>query len=349
MSGWTLKYDYGGSEVSIQANYRNVTGSPVSSLSVPSVQASGSMPLLSGVFRFTFETSTTVSVEYVNSGEINSPLLYSGTRTVTCNGSTVNWNLIPGVGIVFSSAVAAGNVFEVGLGCYWDSDNAVWIRALPLGAGLPGVNGTEKKILAVNGASYTQSKTKAVATNAIRVENDQAYNRPFLCFRQTGLLDPTADSDLDGAAITFDNFSAGSPNTVDILVDGATIDIYDVTNDSLISGGTGLECDGTTVYRFADGTAYQSGEFILSSSLAESDTATIYVSDGGESVQLSTDGSSYVSGPTGIYLTGDDAVGEGIVAASESVEFYVRVRPSAAEDSDLNQRLFSLRVESYGV
>lgn len=346
---WTLKYPYGGSEVSIQANYRNVTGAPVSSISVPSAQASGSMPLLAGVFRFTFESAASISVSYVNSGEIESPLLFTGTKLVTCDGSTINWNLIPGVGVVFSPLVTLGNVFEIGLGCYWDSSNAQWVRALPLGAGLPGMNGTVKTVVAANGAGYTQSNTKAVATNAIRIDNDQAYNRPFLCFRQTGLLNPTADSDLSGANVTFDNFSAGSPNTVDILVDGATIDVYDVTNETLISGGTGLECDGTTVYRFADGTKYQSGEFILSSSLVGSDTATIYVSDGGESVQLSTDQSSWVSGPTGIYLSGADAVSEGIVAASESVSFYVRLRPSSTEDSDLNQRQFSLRVESYGV
>lgn len=197
-----------------------------------------------------------------------------------------------------------------------------------------------------------------VATNAIRAENDPTLIsepdpgfpergiRPFDQFYQSGILNPEADTDLNGAAVTFANYAVGSPPTVDILIDGEPIDVYNTVAEELIPGGTGLNCDGNyeagTVYRFADGTKYQSGTFVLSSSLQETDTATIFVSDGGESVWLADVTGVFTRGSIGIPLTksGQEA---GTVTASGEVSCNISIRPPAVGTSDLNARSFSLR------
>lgn len=345
MSGWQFQYDYASSDINVVGSSRNVTGSPLVSASVISEHTAGSRTPIAGIYRFTMVTTSTVKVEIVDSGDTNNPLVYSGTRSVTADGATVNKNLLPGWSIVLASDLDAGDIFEIGSGCYYDSDNGVWERILTLGYGLPGFSTSPVVMKVENTSGYTQTNSKLVATNAARIDNTEAPDRPFFAFRQTGILSPTSHSNLSGKAVTFANFASGSPNTVDILVDGSQIDVYDVTNQVSMPNGTTLKCDGTTVYRFADGTAYQSCEFILSSSLTASDTATIYVSDGGESVELSSAGVSYVAGTTGIDLTEADQV-TGTVTDDGEVEFYLRKNISSGEDKDLNLRSFSLRVSS---
>ncbi len=344
MSGWVFKPQYGDLEVDIEANYRNVTGSPVVSVTVIPVRSSGAASLISGVYRFTFESAATISVACPDIGDSKNPLLFSGTRNVICDGVTPNYNVIPGLSVIFSASATTDDMFEIGIGCYWDSYDGAWIRFLALGLGLQGQESKETLLYVVNETGYTQCNSKIYATNAVRIENGVAYNRPFLCWRQVGSTNPVADSDLAGAQVTFNNVGGG---TCDILVNGAPIGIYDVTAQRLIPGGIGLSHDGTTVYRFADGTKYQSCEFILSASLTETDTATIFVSDGASVVEVSSNGADWVSGETGIYLV-QEGENPGIVVNGSNVSFYIRISVSVAKSPVMNQRTFSLRVTSQG-
>lgn len=348
MSGWVINYYYGGSNRDISGSYRNVTGTPVLSAVLADEQTDGAANAIAGIYRFTFESGTTVSVEAVYTEDVGNPLLFSGTRSVTVDDVTENENILPGWEIVFSSALSTGDIFEIGVGCYWDSTNSEWVRVLPRGPVIPDLPTGELSLVIENDSGGTLVSSKLVATNAARIENDQDYNRPFLACRQTGLLDPDQDSDLLGSAVTFTNFSAGSPNTVDILVDGSPIDVYDVTGSALITNGVGLKCDDTNIYRFADTTKFQSLEFVLSSSLTGSDTATIYVSDGGDAVQLALVGGNWISGTTGVDLTEDGESVTGTVTDGGTVTVRLRLYPASDQAAyELNLRSFSLR--AYGV
>lgn len=339
---WTFWFNYDGSDRDITGSGRNVTGSPLVSASKIESYDEGAATAPAGVWQFTMETTTTVSVTYTDSQDTGSPVIYTGTKTVVSDGVTENLNLVPGWAIVLANDLSADDVFEVGIGCYYDSSVGSWIRALSLGTGKAGFASAARSIIVQNDAGAAQQNCKIVATNKAWIENGQTGSRPFYCQRQTGLLNPTKDSDLDGTAITFTNFAAGTPNTVDILVGGSPIDVYDVDGDVLIPDGEDLECDDAHIYRFADGTALQSLEFVLSSSLTGSDTATVFVSDGSESIQLSLVGGSYVSGPTGLDLT-SDGNDTGDVDEDDTITVLVRKNIAAAEDTTMNQRTFSLR------
>ena len=344
MADWQILYNYGGSDRDISGYWRNVSGSPVVSAAPLASGAASFASPIAGVYRFTFESPSTVSCDRQGNQDVSNPLLFSGTRSVTADGATVNLNLLPGWGVVLSSFVGSGDTFEIGVGCYLDTDLMHWQRVLSFGPRLKSYASGSREVTAKNISGVELTDCVVVVTNAARVENDQAADRPFYAFYQQGLLNPTADADLDGMAVTFDNYTAGSPATVDILVDGDILDIYDVTNSALMPDGVGLNCDDTTVYRFVTGSKYQSVHFILSSSLTETDTATFYVSDGGDAVKISIGSGTAVSGPSGLVLTesGQDA---GTVTDDGEVDIQLVLDPDAYSSTTLNARSFSFRVQ----
>lgn len=342
---WTIEIPVAGVNTDVSGAYRNVINTPCVSITRVSDYAAGDLPCLAGIYRFTFTAATELVCECIEADDQRNELTFSTARTVTCDDSTPNYNLLPGWAVVLSAAAAEDDIFEIGIGCQFDTTDYIWVRGMTLGRVIPALSGTERLLYAHNDSTEVQCNTRLVATNAAWIENSESYTRPFLSFRQVGETNPTAHADLDGVTISFDNLLTG---TVDILVDGAAISVYDVTNDATIGDGTGLECDGTTVYRFSDGTAYQSIEFVLSASLAETDTATIYVSDGGSFIEIFDGSNGWVAGTTGMYLQGS-GLGEGVVDADDSVSFYVRPNAGAGADSTMNLRAYSLRIASEGV
>lgn len=347
--GWEIQIPVAGSNASIDSDYRNITNTPCVSVTRVDNYGAGDLPCQAGIYRFTFASDTTIICECIEADDQLNPLTFSTARTVTCDGSTPNYNLLPGWGIVLSATAAEDDIFEVGIGCQFDTSDLIWLRGMTLGRVIAQLTGREKLLYAYNDTTEVQCNTRLVATNAAWIENSESVSRPFYTVRQIGETNPTAHADLTGIEISFDNLTPGTPNTVDILVDDLSISVYDVTNDTTIGDGTGLECDGTTIYRFSDGTAYQSIEFVLSSALEETDTATVYVSDGGSFIELSADGSDgWVAGTTGLYLAGLD-LGEGVVDLYESVSFWIRTSAGAGATTGMNQRAFSLRIASEGV
>ena len=348
MSDWGIYYSYKGDLVSLAVDSRNVTGEALLSAEAIAAQLQAATFSPPGVFRFTLTDTDAVTVSVEHYGDAASPALFSGERAVIADGATENYNLIPGIAVVISGSSVEGDIFEIGVGCYWDSDVGEWQRFSPFDIAFIGVDSAERVFSVKNESGSVQCQSQLVAVNAMRIVNTQTTSRPFYAFRQTGIIGPTAHEDLLGAAVTFTNLIAGTPNIVSVLIDGEAIDVYDVTNDTLIAGGIGLNCDGTTVYRFADTTAYASGEFVLSASLAVTDTATVYVSDGGDFVQIATSSGELGDGASAIDLTGLDAP-DGVVAVNESVQIRVLISAPEAKTAAMNQRLFALLVSSTGV
>lgn len=342
MANWQFLYTYGGGNVDSVGSWRNLTGSAVLSASKVSSGSAGFNNPMAGVYRCTFTSPTTITCAVVSMQDTGNPLIWAGAATVTADGSTANLNVISGWSIVFASDVQTGDVFEIGCGCYLDTTLNTWQRILSFGPRVASYISGTRALITKNIYGATLSDCMLVATNAVRVENDQAGDRPFHSLYQTGMFDPTADDDLNGTAVTFANYAAGSPATVDLLIDGETQDVIDVAADSMVPDGEDLSCDGSTVYRFPSGSKFQGVEFVLSDSLTGSDTATLYVSNGGESVQIGDDNGSYVAGPAGLILT-ETGEAAGDITDDGEVDFSIRMLPSP-DATDLNMRSFSLRV-----
>lgn len=348
MSGWNIQWSYNGTLTDAEISSRNVNGSPLVSVERINQREAGSNSTPSGVFRLTMEAIDSLSVSILHFADTNSPTLFSGTKTVVADGSTPNLSIIPGLSLVLSANAVAGDIFDIGIGCFFDTDSGAWIRVLPFDLIVSGATSAERVLYAKNVSGSTQGNCQVFVTNAMRVINDQEVDDPFVAFRQTGASNPTADSDSTGRAVTFTGLVEGTPNTISILVGGVGIHVYDVTNDALISNGVGLQCDGTTVYRFDDSTDLRSGEFILATTVSESSTATIFTSDGGDFAEISDGDTAFVAGYSGIYLTDTDAP-EGVVSDQVAVPFKLRMVGPSAKTTALNQRQFSIRIQSEGI
>lgn len=341
MDYWQLIHSYGGSDHDIAGYWRNVIGSAVlSALKIPRGGIGDHTPI-AGVYRFKFEATSAVSCRAVHPWDAKNPLIFAGTRHVVADYSTGNQSLVPGWSVVLNGDVQLGNEFEIGVGCYFDEITGSWHRIASFGPRVVGFVSTERAITARNISGELLTECRVVATNAIRVENGQGPSRPFAFFHQTGVLSPESDSDPGGAAITFATYTPGDPPTVDVLIDGSPVDVYE-ESEGLLPSGARLKCDGATVYRFADGTRYQSGTFSLSASLSVTDTAMIYVSDGGSSVWISPQTGRFVPGSGGIALT-QTGQSAGTMTSGGEALFKVRVQPLAENVPDLEARSFSLR------
>jgi hypothetical protein len=349
MANWQISYNENGVLQSAAVSFRNVYGSPIRSVTQVADHAAGAQAPAAGIFIITTGADSTVSVTAKSSADMKSPNLTEASITVVDDGETSNLTVIPGLDILFFP-FSAGLTAEIGVGCYWDTTTYWWNRVTSLGLGIAGMPGPDVSVSVLNSTGQAQSNSKLVVTNAARIVNSVSASQPIYSFRQTGLLNPTADEDLLGKAISFTNFNdAYSIHLVDILVGGLPIDVYDVTNSVLIVGGAELWCDGSTVYRFADASAYQRCEFVLSEDLAAEDTAQIYVSDGGSFVELfDIVTGEYVSGATGTYLTSDDC-GVGVVLTGDDVSVIMRLNPPTDKTISLNQRQFSVRIYSESV
>jgi hypothetical protein len=349
MADWEFRYEEpGGSYVALGVDFENDTGTPLYSGGIEILSESSgyfSNPLVSGIYTITFSDSTHVTISSHDTRDRSNPYLSSSSLTVS--DTDWNYNLIPGLRIKFSSP-QAGDVGRIGIGCDLVQpvleDPPYWIREMALG---PIVGGEDSDVIHLrlyNVSGYTQTGCKAYITNAIRVENVTSNSRPFQWFKQWGPLNPTPDVTLLGNAITFDNYTVGTYfPTVDILLNDSPVSVYDVKNDTLKSDGTGLGLDTDNEFQFSSGTKLQSGRFMLSESLQESDVAVVYVSDGGDFFYLSDDGNTYVSGTTGIDLTETDE-STGVVTTGGYADIYIKATIPVNSTADLNLRLFSLRV-----
>jgi hypothetical protein len=346
MSGWQILHTYNGIDRDITGCWRNVTGSPVRSAAKVAPGAPGFASPIAAVYRFTLVSPAAVSCRGISNEDSLNPLIFSGTRSVIADGATVNLHLLPGWGIVLASDAQAGDVFEIGVGCCLDEDFMSWQRILSFGPRMTGYTSAARTVTAKNISGGTLTNCIAAITNAVRVGNDQGPARPFHAFYQQGMLNPTADQDQDGVPVTFANYVPGSPCTVSMLIDGNGEDIYDVAADRVLPRGIGLKCDGATLYAFLHGSKYQSARFILAADLAEPDSATLFVSDGGESVWVSSGSGTPVAGPSGLTLT-ETGKSYGVITHNAAVSIHLVVDPNSYSSADLNARGFSFRVQGY--
>ncbi|MFH1114800.1 MAG: hypothetical protein V1792_12870 [Pseudomonadota bacterium] len=345
MSGWRILHYHGGDERDILGYRRNVKGTPVcSARKIPEGSPGYAVPM-AGVYRYVFETSTEVSCAGVGRMDYANPLVYPGVRSVIADGVFENLNLLPGWAIVAAADTSPGDIFEIGTGCLLEDDMTTWHRVLSFGPRLAGYPSAGVRLVAKNASGVPLSGCMVTATNAIRIQNQSSPTSPFLMFWQSGPLNPFADDDPNGVPVSFGQYSilGHSHKYAYILVNGEPVDIHDVAGEKLIPGGGKLVCDGTTVYRFADGSKHQSGTFVLAGQMASALTATLHVSDAAESVRIGHGTGSVVSGAAGLILP-QDGEEAGRIAAGGSAAFEVSINPTERPAADLDARSFSLRL-----
>jgi hypothetical protein len=349
MSDWSLSYNVGGVMETADVSFRNAKGPLISSVALIEPYAAGYQPPPAGIFVIEAVSPISVLVYHKSIVDLKSPVLSAVPKEIIPGVINPNRELISGLDIRFGNGVFEGWKAEIGVGCFWVRGAGIWQRLTSFGIGAQGVTGSSQMIYIKNNTGTDQSNCKILAENSVRVVNGTSFSCPFYSFRQTGLLNPDPDYDLLGSAVTFANLVEGTPNTIDILVRGLSLDVYDVTHETLIVDGLQLLCDGETVYRFDDGTIYRSCEFVLSTLTSESDTATIYVSDGGDFIELYNPATgAFVAGSSGVYMTSDNC-GLGVVLADDSVMIEARINPPSGKDITLNQRQISFRIASAGV
>lgn len=351
MSDWEFRYqEPEGSYATLNYDFQNVIGTPLYEAGIAQVQEGDGYfanPLVSGIYTITFIDSTHITITSADGYDRANP--YLSETSVTISDFDWNYDIIPGLKIVFSSP-SAGDICRIGIGCDLVQpvleEPPYWIRRFPIGPVVAGRTSIPYHYRIYNMSGVEKTGCMAYVTNAIRVENIAANAKPFEWFRQHGDLNPSADSNLNGMAVTFDNFIEGPYFPyVDILVNGNQISVYDVKNDVTIPDGTGLGLDSDNEFQFSDGTKYQSGRFKLNELMQETDTAILYVSDGGSFIQVSTDGNTYVAGTTGVELT-EDGEDDGVIGIGGYADLYLRANVPLASSSSLNLRLFSLRIGS---
>jgi hypothetical protein len=356
MSTWQLLYNSN----DIEGGWRNVVGSPVVSASKIASGLKGLANAPAGVYRFTVaedggdytvNLSFISKLDYANGMESdNWPL------DVIADGLTYNYMVMPGWGITFAADAQDGDVFEVAVGCYWDSTIGTWVRGLSFGSRATGIVSGEISLTAKNLSGGTLTDCMAVVTNAISVVNvplspdsgDGRGDRPFAAWWQAGRVNPDPDTGGSEGAVTIANRDGGGifgDYLVALAVDGANVDIYDLTNDTIMPAGDAqdLDCDETTIYKFPDGSKYQGLHFFLGEGTDMGDEAEFYVSDGGAAIQIAQATGAFTSGVNGAILT-ESGQDTGTVTDDGEVTFRIRINPLMGTLPDLNQRSFSLRL-----
>lgn len=357
MAGWEFYHTYIDTDYDMSTiRTRNVTGTPLVSATRIAEGENGANEPVSGIYRFIVGAGDTITVSAPNDRDALNPCLFTGSRSIVCDGVTENVNLIGGLAIILAADTAEGDIFEIAIGAIWLTVFAKWVPILSLGAWLRGVDDPEGLLFkAVNNTGYTQIQSRIYGFPGIRIVNSVSDQRPIKAYSQQnpGFLNgPISRYGTETGAFTFSNVSGGL--CVMILDAAPGLTVKNVTlGDEIeiqVDEDHPILCDGSTVYEITSPTKFSGARFVLSASLADTDTATIYCSDSLTLMKIATgqSGGEFVSLRTGCFLN-VDGYGEGVVPVGGTV--YFRLKRDLAEDTeiDLNPREFCVQIQSISV
>lgn len=326
-------------------SWRNTSGSPITS-----VTPNNERLLVAGIYKITVSSSgdpATINLVAQGDDAPKNPIADTGI-SVTNDNSTANKNVIPGLSIVFNIA-STSDIGYIYVGSYYDgSDDQDVINFGGVDAGNYSPSSSGRKIYVKNDGTYDVTDAEVKIINAVRIEQDNPQ-RPFYKSYQNYDYNPINHTTMTGKNITFANVGSG---TCDVLIGGNTFNVEEV-GGSYSGTSTGLNMDDSTIYEVTSDTIdFPKGwRFILSSSLQGTDTATLYVSDGGEKVEIAPD----VSGSPGTWQDGTTAltIGDsggvsGDIDVGDSGVFWIRFHPESSETPDLNMRLFTIVTKAKG-
>ena len=255
---------------------------------------------------------------------------------VTANDVTVNYGVVPGCGIVFSSSLASGWTGKIAIGALMASDGSTSDR-FNVGIVESGTASTQRRIAAVNVGSEASADTEVVALPWLFLEDDAiGWIVKLDNHTDEARQELAVPGDFD---ITYADYNSGaSPPTVDVYVDG-TKAIEDA------------KLDGTTLYQYGKANGYIDAVdkflglgiiFAASPGNPTTLTHTFHVRAGYEQVEFAPD----VAGSPGTWQTGPLTLTEsgqttGTITASGLAYFWFRTNVGGSE-SPGDRRLYNL-------
>lgn len=320
-------------DASLRARFENTINAPINSISwLENGEA------IAGAYTVAATGASTVNVtcedpknEHVGTG-----------ITVTADDATVNKNVVPGVGIVFSSSLASGWTAKVSVGALMDGAGAT-SRRLNVGTVQSGTTSTQRQIAARNVGTNDSSDTYVYALPGMFVDGVDVADwvlivRPHSSTSRHALATP------GDYVLTFSDFQTGSPDTCDVYVNkdggGANKAIEDAKMDG-------------TVYEHGVSGYIDAGDYLPGMAFAftndpgdpTSKTFTIYVRESDDWCELAPD----VTGAPGTWqapplqLT-ESGESTGVITASGHALFWMRMDvPGAAQPDDMRMALLRVR------
>jgi len=332
-------------------SWRNTTGTPIVSVA-PNTEGN----LIAGIYNISFATGSVVpgvsATALIGCSDPKNPNINTSPGvTVNLNGSTANKNVIRGLDIVFSSSGSfneswAGKVY---VGAYFVSPSQE-TRVTAFGTQDAGVTSAAQRLAIRNDGSTIGIDCSVKIVNKARFKHTNGT--PFLKMWQVQ-ANPTADTDLLGRAVTFSNY-VPSPKTIDMQVGGIGYTMVNLNTGLTHPNGAALIIDGVTPYKFIDGSKYQGVVIILDMSIVDNTpTATIYISDGAQFVEIAPDISgtpgTWQAGTTPLTLTEDGGSNPGEIGPAETAFYWQRFKSGGAATPDLNMRMWAAVYVAKGV
>lgn len=266
--------------------------------------------------------------------------------SVTADGSTWNYGVIPGFRIKFNASLANGWTGVIGLGCLVSSGGALTDR-FNVGVIQAGTNSTQRKIAALNVGTETSADTAIYALPGFYLEDSA---QPWVTRLAHHTSTARHASATEGTyVITSSDYQSGSPDTADIYVNkdggGAVLAI----EDAKLDGSELYEHGSANGYSDANDALPGMGIILAANGNPTSQTWTYHVRTGYSWVELAPDvvGSpgTWQAPPLTITESGETT---GTVTASGYGLFWFRLNlPSGATPGD--RRLITLRARGLTV
>jgi len=282
----------------LQVRYENTIGTPITSATYV---GDGRAMADDYTLVFTVSGSATVTVAC----QSKNPWYNLGGLPVTCDGATVNYDIIPGVAMVFSASTVTGWTAKVGIGELMATDGTGTAR-FDFGIVQNGTITTGFRVALVNVGGDDASASYVVALPGIK--GSGANYSTFITSIDNHSSDARHKMAVTGTyAITFTNWADGTG-------DAAGYKVADVNVDGNLCI-TAAIFDGSTVYEYGSGNGYDDGNdylkgmqitLALTTSDPTSSTIDVEVTDGWQWLEFAADS----SGTPGTYSSADLTITE---------------------------------------
>jgi len=311
-------------DASLQSRFENTISTPILSISwLDNGEA------IAGDYTVAATGASTVNVtcsdpknEHVQTG-----------KTVVADDATINEDVVPGVGIVFSSSLASGWTAKVSVGGFMDGAGAV-ARRFNVGTIEAGELSTQRRIAAVNVGSESSSETEVYSLPGFFIRGNDVDE--FVAFLKNH-SDPGrhALATPGDYVLTFADYQDLATDTVDVYVNkdggGAVKAIEDAALDeTMYEYGVAGYIDGSDALPGLSISLIDNGD-------PTSKTFTINVREGDDWIEFAPD----VTGAPGTWQSGpltltESGQSSGVITSSGNAFFWVRVNvPSSASPGDM--------------
>lgn len=323
-------------DANLLLRYENTISTPINSVSWL-----GDGEAISDVYTI---AATSGSAVNVTADDAKNEVVGTGI-SVTADDSTINYGVVPGVGIVFSSSLASGWTGKISIGALMATDGSTSDR-FNVGVVESDDISTQRRIVAVNVGTEASAETAVYALPGHFLEDNAQGWIEYL----QNHTDPSRHALAEDGeyVITYGDYVAGSPDTCDVYVNKDGGGAVKAVEDALMDGT--LYQYGVSGYIDAQD-KFKGLGFAFTNEPGDPSalTHTFHVREGYLYVELAPD----VTGSPGTWQAPPLTLTEsgetsGTVTASGTVNFWFRLNvPDTATPGD--RKLFVLRARGLTV